>query len=660
MADTEHPDAFEKALGQLDAMQASAGEDDAVTGDYNAIELHEVTGVGRYAVPALPGLFPLLRALRDSKLELGFSPARFAHFDKPLGSAHPLEMNAALAENIALLRNYLLTLYYTDTPEGMTGEQARQALEETAQLLADGLYADQLGRKPVAGQPHLQRALAGQMNGEGIRYLYGQLHAAYRQQGWLRPFHAVGVMFGGRASSDWRLPMLDDTPFLPLPSSAMSSLQLKADASVVEIDGIINQIDGLEAQQSQAVRQRLIAHAADDLDALGNQLISVADGLQDVSQMSEPVRQDAIDIAREILKKLKITFGEQQVLSGLSVEPEGQDVEELGGIKGVANVFERLLAWARGLDASILQHPTVQAAGIALGQLGYALKLEALRMAKLLGDSAQMHLLSQQMGSVPRHYTHFEEEEFAVLLYRVEQGIDTVLNRVQEINGPAAAVGHSASKELGSYMQGTPIAGTALQTSEAVTNRNAAQQRMAAQQRESAQRAQVQRMTQQLASRSGGGAAPAARGSASAQLNALRQRLQQLRAAAQRMSAVRAANIHGHDEEHPHGAPPAPGGNVHGHPPDPIAATMAKIDPRLINNIRAMASSTAGLTTNPVLTGKAAFQKMQQATTQGIQQAKAKASDENRHHNEEENRHIMEEEQLHKPQGPGKGGGRGM
>ena len=67
------------------------------------------------------------------------------------------------------------------------------------------------------------------------------------------------------------------------------------------------------------------------------------------------------------------------------------------------------------------------------------------------------------------------------------------------------------------------------------------------------------------------------------------------------------ANLHHHDE-HDH----------HGHPPDAMAATVAKIDPRILNNLKQMNSTTAGLTTNPVMTGRAAYDKMKQANTYGL------------------------------------------
>ncbi len=626
----------------------------------------EVADMGAYAV-TLPGWAPLHAAVTDPAMALSFSPERYPQFDGLIARQLMQPLPQSLQGSLAALRNFLFQHFYHEPAEGMTHEQARHTLEDIAYHLAEGL---QRAAQPVQvsdpTQPQVDWARASTDGAPGPAYLYATLAATSRQHDWLRPFGSISSLFGGRELADWQLLPLAATPFASFDAEAMRSLALGEEPTAEEIDAVEERLVSLETQavaHQQALGDVAVIH---DLNLLGDQLLHTAEGMQDISQISEPVRQEAVDIAREILRKLKIGFGSLNVLAGLGIGGD-EDVAEMGGVKGVVKVYERLLAWGRGIDASIMQYPTILAATHAIGQLGYALKLEALRLAKLTQNTDHVRQLEQQMGSVPSHYQDFEEESLAALLYRIEQGIDAVLNRVQEINGPGAMVGHSPMKELGSYMQNTPIAGMALQASEAVTNRHAASKRQQNAMQEGmaqAQRAQLQRLAQQLAGqqRSGGtpAATPATRsGGMGAQIAIIRQRIAQARrnvanittVNTARLSAMRAgqqAALHGpeHDHGHDHGD----------HPTDPIAATMAKIDPRLINNIRAMATSTAGLTTNPVLTGRAAFDKIKQANTYGVKQGPKKDGAPTG----DDEKKKQEQPDLHKPQPPHKGGGRGF
>lgn len=620
--------AIEHAHAEIDALRASAADADA-TSDivHEDGSLHEVEGMGRYVVPYYSGWEPLLKTIRDPRTHIQFSSANYPTFDRRI--AETLAEKASIAslplplrDNIAAVRNFLMQTYYADTPEGMTAESAAQALQEIAALLSDGLHG------PVTPFDDQKKAfidmhLASQVGGVGAQYIYEKILEIHRQSGWLRPFNAIVALFGGKTTADWMLPAADQTPFY-----TMYDTELAPDAmsTMEEIDAAIQQLDDMETKRRALEEEMAIAATATDLDAMGNHLIYTAEHLKDVRQMSEPVRQDAIEIAKDILRKLKVSIGELNVLEGLGLKPR-DELAPIGGIKAVALVYERLLAWGRGIDASIMQHPSILAATQAIGQLGYIAKLESMRIAQKAANPAQAQMMQQQMKLVPSAYTKPTDKQMAGLLDKVERGIDTVLNRIVTITGPGAMVGHSRSNELGNYMSGTPIAGTAMQVNaEGVGSREAKQQNAIQEGLAAANRAQIQRVTQQMASqqsRNNTAQQPAqgaqARGSASAQLAAMRQRLNQTRRnvthqLAQRANiGVQARNAlrpEDHDPQHPQ--------STQVQPPNPMAATMAKIDPRLMNNLKQMNTTTMGLTTNPVLTGRAAFDKIRQANTYGI------------------------------------------
>ena len=641
MADAppEQPsDDLSHAIEQLDALRAVASEADSISDElHSTATIHEVQGMGRYALPYAFGWVPLLSAIQHPALGLGFSQPHYPLLDGVIAETfghhalvqethvlYPQLPYSGLRDNLAALRNFLLETYYRNTPEGMTTEKAGQALREIARYVGDGLHFNPMpgGLVPKRGpyQPFIDMQEAAKPDGAGAQYLYEKVLEMDRQSGWIRPFSAIVAMFGGHVV-DWHLPPASSTPFRTLYDTPRAPEEMTLD----ELDGALAALDDYEERQRNLEEQDTILGTATDLDAMGTQLMHMAQSLQDVAQMSEPVRQDAIAIAREILRKLKISIGVANVLDGLGIRPN-DNLSDLGGIRAVALVYERLLGWGRGVDATIMQHPSIVAATQAIGQLGALAKKEALRVAMLAGNKAMSQRLSAQVQQIPPTFNQPAAKQVGELLEKVEHGIDTVLNRVVTISGPGAMVGHSRSNELGSFMNSTPIAGMALQTNADGVNRAATQrqQQSAQEAQQTSQRAQVQRAIQQVNNQQQQNRNTQQQNTNNrTQLNALRQRLNQARRNAQQnlqttlrnssnRNALQSQQHHDHHDHHDH------------HPPVPanMAATLAKMDARLVNSIKQMNNTTAGLTNAPLVTGRAAYNKFQQANTGGVKGGK--------------------------------------
>lgn len=623
--------AIEQARGQLDAMlqAASIADAEAEAASENC-SIHEVMGVGRYAIPAISGWEPLLDIIKDKSVDIDYSPPNYPVFDAildehfasphlsdPLDDQYERGTYVHLRENIAAVRNFLMQTYYANTPQGMTPEKAKAALEQIAAYVGDGLYNNlrfgALGVHVIPNhdptKPFIDMHAAAEPGGKGAQYLYDCILQMHRQSSWMRPFAAVVALFGGKAVTDW---MLEDAHFDFIGADIAAIADAPDQAMLTEAT---QRLLDLQDQRDLLQDQLELAAFAVDLDALGNQLLHTTNQLLNPNQLSEPVRRDAIEIARDILRKLKITLGDVQVFDGLKLNP-GDDMAALGGVKGAAMVFERVLAWGRGIDPAIAQHPSVAAATQAVGQLGYLAKLEARRIATAIGNTVLADKLSAQLAGLPQTYRIPQGTRFGDLTGRVENGINTVLNRIQEIQGPGAAVGHSRSNELGSYMSGTPIAGMAMQArGDGALGQSQMQRNIQAQQlQDAAERAQANRLQSQIAQRSQQQqqqgtpvrtgrqqliqARNALRASSSSSVNpanlSAAQRQQQLR-----MAAFRAQ--HDHHDDHHHDA----------------HAVANKIDPNILKGIRA-ATNTAGLSNAPVTTGRAAYNAMLNANTQGL------------------------------------------
>lgn len=200
--------------------------------------------------------------------------------------------------------------------------------------------------------------------------------------------------------------------------------------------------------------------AATALERLSEELLESTEAMQSVATMTEPVLADAIAIAREILRKLKVRFGETKVLDALSVRT-ADETSELDGLSLVAQTLEHLLAWGRAIDASIMGDPSVQAAINAIGQVAVIAKMESLRLAKKSRDMFLADSIRQRMGSINPKFKAPSARTFGALIDTVERGMNRVLTKVQDISMSGAGVSHA--KEQNSFMHTTPIAGQSMQ-----------------------------------------------------------------------------------------------------------------------------------------------------------------------------------------------------
>lgn len=465
--------ALEQARAELAAMTDAASAADQLADENAEYSLHEVPGIGRYAVVRRTGWRALLKVIHDAAANIDFSGPQYPGFDGIIGQKFqspylldPLdekyESYRNLRDNIAAVRNFLMESYYVNTPPGMTPEKAKQAMAEIAKYIGEGLDNNYkfLGIVPNhhLGKPFISIDLASEPGGAGAQYIYDKILEMHRQSNWMRPFAAVVALFGGTAPPDWMLPPAHQTEFMDMFSRDIAPDGAAKGPSPDALKQGIANVESLEAKRQRMIDAHTLSNVAVDLNAMGDQLLGGASGLKDVGCLGEPVRRDAIEIAKDILRKLRFSLGDINVRSGLNLPPN-DDASVLGGMIGVARVYERMLGWARGLDPSIMQHPSVVAANQALGQMGYIAKLEALRLAKMVGNTKLADSISEQVSKIPSAYSTLSDGKLSSLLDRIESGMNVLMTRVQNIAGPTAKIGHSAAKETGQSISQPPTAG---------------------------------------------------------------------------------------------------------------------------------------------------------------------------------------------------------
>lgn len=536
-------------------------------------EIREITGVGAYSPATGSAWHDWAAKVRLPEFKLGFFPGKHALFDGmiaqlfPTLGAHDLtgKLNAALRENIAIVRNYLMARYYSDTPEGMSDEKKRESLRMIARFIGEGLQWDEQLRAGKEYDPFKNDVRiedASQPDGEGARYLYKKIMEMDRHSNWVKPFTGVLEVTGDKGRSDLALLPLDETPF---------SYEDHSD--------------------EERLREKL-EEAAIDLDVLGDQLIHGAARAGGVNSLAEPVRREAIDLAKEILNKLKVKLGDINILNGLNFNPE--DATTVGSMSGVLAMFDRLLAHARSIDPSIVMHPAILSAIQAFGQVGYLCKQEAMRMATASKNTKMAERISAQLRRTSAQLTAVNDKRFGALTDRINKGIDTVIEKTQSLSGPGALVGHSISQNISSFMTAAPTAGMANKMSLGQT-----QQRTIASQQgdDAAQRAQTDRALQaanQAAQRSN----REQQQETSRRVNNARQARQQAQRSlrqSQQMQQQRiiGAGDHAHENDHHHQQPA-------NQQQQKTAADIAKqIDPRILMGFQ-NATNTSSLKTGAV------------------------------------------------------------
>ena len=649
--DTLHPldelAAIEDAVVRARAFRQGSAADMAISIEHSRYTLQEIPGIGRYARLTEPGWNPLLTLIHDAAAGIDFSFTRFPKFDAVVSeyADHPQINDSAdetyktyknLHDNIAAVRNFLLQLYFGNPPEGMSAEKAETALQQIAAYVGEGIKNNLRFLESAAThdprKPFIVLADASEPDGRGAQYIYEKILEMQRHDTWLRPFDAVLALFGGKIHGEWMLPPAETTPFRQALFSVLAPPMFSNPPTTEELEAQQRYLEKLEARRQELMEAAHLNTMAQDMNAIGNHLLYTSDNLSGIAHMAEPVRREAIEIAKEILRKLKLVIGDKNILDGLKLKPQ-DDMAGLGAITCVALVYARLVAWACGIDPSIMQHPSVMAATRAIGQLGYIKKLEAHRLARLAGNRALAEKLKAQLAKIPPYFSEVSDTKINGLLEKIERGIDTVMNRVHEVSGPNAMIGHKAAKDISSFMHQAPTAGQAMQLSSDATSSRAQKQAAMIEAQDMAERAQAQRIQAQAAQRAqqAGQQAPAPQpATRSTGRQAMQQARQQAakqtstsapaapmtnpglnaaqRAAAQR-NAFMASQAREHEEREHH----------HPNPKD----VMAKIDPRVINNIRA-ATNTAGITNAPVTTNRAQYdaQKRAAAKAQAEQQAK--------------------------------------
>lgn len=414
--------------------------------DSLAWEMRDIRGVGRYALPNYPWWEAERAVILAEQLE--FNPSQFL-FDTILATHLPLlkenprdklrqMQQVILMRNLSVLRNFLMQTQYGK--DGAVSPQARIATEQlafqTASMLkrGQGFMANLNGLLAYPGSAIVDFSLATEER-DGAAAVYRALYELRYQPGaFRRLMQSLKII----PAASWELPPLEDTPFHPVHLRAALLEEKKAGINIPAPPPR----DAMELPAAMAGVQGVLE--AKDL--------SIEEGMQlTVDSLSEAVKREAVDIAHDILKNLKLQFEQVPLREMINLDPNLLK-DSFDDLSIVIQVYDTYLEMAANAKPAILDDELIVAANIAIGKLMYQAKRFELQQAMRANDGGRIAELHKELGSFPSSMSQTGKESVNSVLDTVEKALDKVLGvlRTTSVEAPGEnALGRGGGRSLG-------------------------------------------------------------------------------------------------------------------------------------------------------------------------------------------------------------------
>ncbi len=397
-------------------------------------------GVGRFIIPSQNTWMAHRSLVKDPGLSLHYYSEHYPYFDDiihqrinyaPVWDVKDSRYEGydVLRENLAVLRNYIMSEFFKDGSVDANDMGKVKHMAQIAEFLVDGLNNDRFLANPLAPKIRTNKA---NLPGSGVQYLYKKILARQRSYQWWYPVLRPWYFITGKTWKDWNLPPLEQSPFSD-EALRQPPPQREAKGEDMDIDtpgGSISK-DSRDPR-SQAPEVAASAAAATAIDDIAEDFTHAGQTLSGVETLQEPTRRESIDIAKDILNKLKIMMGGSLIEHGLSPSATHNSTI-LDALKGAVRIYESALHKLHAVDTEIMANPAVQAANNAIGTLGYVAKLEVLRVAEQTGDHAMVSKVQEQIASMPDAWKEIKGKSFGQLFDTLESGINTVVVRMQQL-----------------------------------------------------------------------------------------------------------------------------------------------------------------------------------------------------------------------------------
>ncbi len=390
-------------------------------------DTHFIQNIGKYVTPSSNTWEAYSSAVRACGMD--FDANGYA-FDKEVAhasgnralydpSARHYTDYEPLRHNLSVLRNYMLNHIYGEEIDA----QESISQQKFAYVLQIGHAVGEMlrrGNNPLLANPLAPSVSPKSANVEydGAVAIYKKLRNTQRSNKIMAPVNFITHLdLPHHMDRDWRLPPIEITPF-----GKMNFYAPPPADSIAMSDPII--VEPHATLQADALRNEM-AHTM-EMDALGTAFANTGIGYNTVESLSQPIKIQAIEIAREILEKLKIQFSSTPVMAMLDYN-SGQFDRTITDLNSIIAVYKDHLQRAVMLDPSLVKDPMILNAGEAIGFLGAQIKLKALDRAEMIGDTEHSDLIRHELQQLPQHWLNPNRMNSIAALSALEQGLSMVV-----------------------------------------------------------------------------------------------------------------------------------------------------------------------------------------------------------------------------------------
>lgn len=177
--------------------------------------------------------------------------------------------------------------------------------------------------------------------------------------------------------------------------------------------------------ESANLDDALIDRAAERVKRAGEDIISVDD-------LDDENKERSVQLAREILEKLKVQIGASLIEHGLHDLPVETN-ELLSDMSQLTDLFDYYISTARAMDDQFMHDSQVLAAIDASDALTYQMVKAAMRAAKEHDEEEEIEQMRAHMQMLGKQAKDPTEETFGELINKMEMGIQKAQARLEAL-----------------------------------------------------------------------------------------------------------------------------------------------------------------------------------------------------------------------------------
>ncbi|TAE83079.1 MAG: hypothetical protein EAZ74_00865 [Alphaproteobacteria bacterium] len=382
------------------------------------------------------------------RYDLGYSPQKYRWFDAVIADIATenvpslQDANSTLCINIMVIRNliahHMFAAPFTD----------KKTLEQA--LLTYAHTAMQLGLMLRTTPPSMIEAYHNDAQGCALLY-HHLMHACHRakeqQVGFIR-----GLFKSTQPTILYDLPSWDNTPFASLmsepPAATISPILPQSISPLWEQLQETTQ-NLVRAMQHEPAPTPVAPQKTEEDASHAQRSTPTADELLDaVITLADEIKEEAVEIARDILNKLRLHYADMPLDQMLSAGDLPMIKELTDGMQKVADTFRHHASYALRADPSLAEHSLVSEAQAVLGVFSYIKaqqemqRLQAFfitvqqqgKLKLLTHIKADIERKRKEIHMMPQEWKQsiYLQQPIGVMLDKVEKGLNTVVTRMQE------------------------------------------------------------------------------------------------------------------------------------------------------------------------------------------------------------------------------------